>query len=47
MSRPHFAQDPLDPLLTTREAALRLGVSLRTVKNYVARAMVHCCEMMP
>ena len=35
MSRPHFAQDPLDPLLTTREAALRLGVSLRTVQLWV------------
>jgi excisionase family DNA binding protein len=35
MSRPHFAQDPVDPLLTTREAALRLGVSLRTVQLWV------------
>lgn len=35
MSRPHFAPDPLDPLLTTREAALRLGVSLRTVQLWV------------
>jgi excisionase family DNA binding protein len=35
MSRPHFAQDPLDPLLTTREAAVRLGVSLRTVQLWV------------
>jgi excisionase family DNA binding protein len=35
MSRPHFAQDPLDPLLTTREAAMRLGVSLRTVQLWV------------
>lgn len=35
MSRPHFAQDPIDPLLTTREAALRLGVSLRTVQLWV------------
>lgn len=29
------------------QIAQRLGVSLRTVKNYVARAMVHCCEMLP
>lgn len=35
MSRPHFAQDPVDPLLTTREAAMRLGVSLRTVQLWV------------
>jgi excisionase family DNA binding protein len=35
MSRPHFAPDPLDPLLTTREAAMRLGVSLRTVQLWV------------
>ena len=35
MSRPHFAQDPMDPLLTTREAAQRLGVSLRTVQLWV------------
>lgn len=35
MSRPHFAQDPVDPLLTTREAALQLGVSLRTVQLWV------------
>lgn len=35
MSRPHFVQDPVDPLLTTREAALRLGVSLRTVQLWV------------
>lgn len=35
MSRPHFAQDPVDPLLTTREAAVRLGVSLRTVQLWV------------
>lgn len=27
--------------------AERLGVSLRTVKNYVARAMVHCSAMLP
>lgn len=27
------------------EIAGRLGVSLRTVKYYVARAMVHCCAM--
>ena len=32
MSRPHFAQDPVDPLLTTREVAQRMGVSLRTVQ---------------
>lgn len=35
MSRPYFAPDPVDPLLTTREAALRLGVSLRTVQLWV------------
>lgn len=35
MSRPHFAPDPVDPLLTTREAAIRLGVSLRTVQLWV------------
>lgn len=35
MSRPHFAPDPVDPLLTTREAAMRLGVSLRTVQLWV------------
>lgn len=29
------------------QIAARLGVSLRTVKNYVARAMVHCCAMLP
>jgi excisionase family DNA binding protein len=35
MSRPYFAPDPIDPLLTTREAAMRLGVSLRTVQLWV------------
>ncbi|MCM8566648.1 sigma-70 family RNA polymerase sigma factor [Thauera linaloolentis] len=29
------------------EIAERLGVSLRSVKNYVARAMVHCSAMLP
>jgi len=28
------------------QIAQRLDVSLRTVKNYVARAMVHCCAML-
>lgn len=35
MSRPHFAQDPADLLLTTREAASHLGVSTRTVQIWI------------
>ena len=32
MTKPHISQDPVDPLLTTREAALLLGVSLRSIQ---------------
>lgn len=35
MSAPHFPQDPAGPLLTTREAARHLGVSLRTIQLWV------------
>ena len=37
MTKPHISQDCADPFLTTREAALLLGVSLRSVQNYVER----------
>ncbi|MGH8445195.1 MAG: sigma-70 family RNA polymerase sigma factor, partial [Solimonas sp.] len=29
------------------EIAARLGISLRSVNNYVARAMAHCCQALP
>ncbi|VFR87901.1 RNA polymerase sigma-70 factor, ECF subfamily [plant metagenome] len=29
------------------EIARRLGVSRRSVDNYVARAMAHCCLLLP
>lgn len=32
MSRPHFEHDPADPLLTTRQAAVSFGVTLRTIQ---------------
>ena len=38
MTRPHTPQDPADPLLTTREAALLLGVTLRTVQLWADAA---------
>lgn len=33
--------------LTYAETAQRLGISVRTVSTYVARAMLHCCEALP
>ncbi len=33
--------------LSYAEIAARLGISLRTVNTYVARAMTHCCLMLP
>jgi excisionase family DNA binding protein len=35
MSHPYFKPDLTDPLLTTREVAHRLGVSMRTVQLWV------------
>ena len=35
MTKPHISQDHADPFLTTREAALLLGVSLRSVQLWV------------
>ena len=32
--------------LTYAEIARRLGLSLRTVNNYMAKAMAHCCLML-
>ncbi len=33
--------------LTYAETARRLGISVRTVSTYVARAMLHCCQLLP
>ena len=41
MTKSHIPQDHTDPFLTTREAALRLGVTLRSVQNYVERGDLH------
>lgn len=35
MSRAHFPHDETDPLLTTKEAANRIGVCLRTMQLWV------------
>jgi excisionase family DNA binding protein len=35
MTRPHIHQDPADPFLTTLDAAVLLGVSLRSVQLWV------------
>lgn len=35
MTKPHFQPDQQDSLLTTREAAQRMGVSLRTIQLWV------------
>ena len=41
MVKPHIPPDHTDPFLTTREAALVLGVTLRSVQNYVERGDLH------
>ena len=41
MTRSQTPHDPADPFLTTREAALLLGVTLRSVQNYVERGYLH------
>ncbi|MNF10559.1 putative RNA polymerase sigma factor FecI [compost metagenome] len=33
--------------LTYAQIAERQGISLRTVNNHMARAMEHCCLMLP
>lgn len=37
MTKPHIQPDPVDPLLTTRKAALLLCVTPQSVRNYVKR----------
>ena len=41
MTRSQTPHDPVDPFLTTREAALLLGVTLRSAQNYVERGDLH------
>jgi excisionase family DNA binding protein len=41
MTRSQTPHDPVDPFLTTRKAALLLGVTMRSVQNYVERGELH------
>ena len=43
MSLPHFKPDPVDPLLTTKQAAMSFGVTLRTIQNWCNDNLLPYC----